>query len=93
MQMLLQTFRLMITKDFFFQLENQTENICQQINNLCTQICVPTQDNSFVCQCHDDYELLEDNITCVRKAAVIDNEISTTYTNTSTKDDGSNTTK
>jgi hypothetical protein len=51
-----------------------TENICQQIDNLCTQICVPT-DKSYVCQCQPGYELLEDNITCVKIANVIDNEI------------------
>lgn len=71
-----------------------TENICQQINNLCTQICEPTQDNSYVCKCHDDYELLEDNITCVKKTDVIDNEISTTHTTSiDVSSDNSNSTK
>lgn len=66
--------------DSFFSLITKTcsfiniENICQQIDNLCTQICVPT-DNSYICRCHAGYELLEDNITCVRKTNVIDNEI------------------
>lgn len=50
------------------------ENICQRIDNLCTQICEPT-DNSYVCRCEDGYELLEDRITCVKKTNVIDNEI------------------
>jgi hypothetical protein len=51
------------------------ENICQQMDNLCSDICVPTTDNSYVCQCNDGRELLEDKITCVKKTRLIDNEI------------------
>ena len=51
-----------------------TANMCQQIEDLCTQICVPT-DKSYACKCHDGYELLEDNITCVKITNVDDNEI------------------
>lgn len=57
------------------------ENICQQIKNLCTHLCVPT-DKSYICQCHDGYELLEDNITCVKKTNVIDNEIASNLNGT-----------
>lgn len=70
------TVRLLTWKIFHVDIFPLTENICQQINNLCTQICVPTKDNSYVCQCHDGYVLLEDTITCVKKE-MIDNNIST----------------
>lgn len=59
---------------FLSSTSTNTENICQQIDNLCTQICEPT-DKSYVCRCREGYELLEDNITCVKKTNVIDNEI------------------
>jgi fibulin 1/2 len=50
---------------------SDAEDICQRIDNLCTHICVPT-DDSYVCQCRDGYKLLEDNITCVKQTNVID---------------------
>jgi len=63
------------------------ENICERFSNLCTQICVPTDNKSHICKCHEGYELLEDNITCVRKKAnleVIDNEIPQALNETTT---------
>ncbi len=43
-------------------------------DDLCSQICENT-DKSYVCKCYEGYELLEDNITCIKQKTVIDNEI------------------
>lgn len=64
-------FRYFFSMTFFLLFADNLEDICQRIDNLCTHICVPT-DESYVCKCREGYKLLEDNITCVKQTSVID---------------------
>lgn len=75
-----QTITFLHNRSFF--LPFSPENICQQFDNLCTDICVATTDNSYVCQCHEGRELLEDKITCVKKTNIANNEIPQDLNNT-----------
>lgn len=55
------------------------ENLCDVIDDLCSQICVNT-DKSYYCKCREGFELLEDKITCIPKERAELNEIPTNDT-------------
>lgn len=42
-----------------------TIDICTKFENLCSQICEPT-DDSYVCKCRNGFRLAEDRKTCVK---------------------------
>lgn len=42
------------------------KDICTKFENLCTQICEPT-DDSYVCKCNDGFKLAVDRKTCVKE--------------------------
>lgn len=41
-------------------------DICTKFENLCSQICEPT-DDSYVCKCSIGYKLANDKITCIKE--------------------------
>lgn len=43
-----------------------TTDICTKFENLCSQICEPT-DDSYVCKCRDGFKLAEDGKTCFKE--------------------------
>lgn len=43
-----------------------TTDICTKFENLCSQICEPT-DDSYVCKCRDGFRLAEDGKTCLKE--------------------------
>ena len=41
-------------------------DICTKFENLCSQICEPT-DESYVCKCKEGYKLGDDKRTCIKE--------------------------